>query len=46
MLTLTLTESEAQKVIDALVQQPFIVVADLIGKIQQQAAEQMAARTD
>ena len=41
MLTLTLTEAEAQIILDALVQQPYIVVACVVAKVQQQAAEQM-----
>ena len=40
-LTLTLTEAEAQVVLDALVQQPYVTVAAVVAKIQQQAAEQM-----
>ena len=41
MLTFTLTEAEAQIILDALVQQPYITVAPVVAKIQQQAAEQM-----
>ena len=41
MLTFTLTEAEAQIILDALVQQPYIVVAPVVAKVQQQAAEQM-----
>lgn len=44
MLTLTLTDAEAQVVLDALVQQPYISVAALVAKIQQQAGEQIADR--
>ena len=36
-----LTEAEAQIVLDALVQQPYIAVAAVVAKLQQQAAEQM-----
>ena len=41
MLTFTLTEAEAQIILDALVQQPYIVAAPVVAKVQQQAAEQM-----
>jgi len=41
MLTFALTEAEAQIVLDALVRQPYGVVAALIAKIQEQASEQM-----
>lgn len=41
MLTFTITEAEAQIMLDALVQQPYGVVAALIAKIQEQASEQM-----
>ena len=40
-LTFELTKGEAQVVLDALVQQPYIAVAAVVAKIQQQAAEQM-----
>lgn len=38
--TFKLTEQEAQKVLNALVQEPYIEVVDVINKIQQQAVEQ------
>lgn len=37
---LKLNEQEAQKVLDALVKQPYAEVVDVIDKIQQQAVEQ------
>lgn len=40
-LTLKLSKEEAQKVLDALVKEPYVVVNDVINKIQQQASEQM-----
>ena len=40
-LAFELTEAEAQIVLDALVQQPYIAVAAVVAKLQQQAAEQM-----
>lgn len=40
-ITLTLTEAEAQIVLEALVQHPYIIVAPVVAKIQQQAAAQM-----
>lgn len=40
-LTFTLTQDEAQLVLEALVQQPYGVVAPVVAKIQGQAAEQM-----
>lgn len=43
MITLTLTESEAQVILDALVQQPYITVAAVVATVQQQAADQMRA---
>lgn len=43
-LTFTLTTDEAQTVLDALVQQPYSVVAAVVAKIQEQAAEQMQAQ--
>lgn len=41
MLTFTLTEAEAQIILDALALRPYIEVVAVIDKIQQQAAEQM-----
>ena len=41
MLNLKLTEEEAQKVLDALIKQPYVEVVDVINKIQEQASEQM-----
>ncbi len=41
-LTFTLTTDEAQMVLDALVLRPYRVVAAVVAKIQEQAAEQMA----
>jgi hypothetical protein len=41
ILTFTLTEVEAQKVLNALVKEPYGNVVDVINKIQQQAKEQM-----
>lgn len=38
--TFNLNEQEAQKVLDALIKQPYIEVVDVINKIQQQAIEQ------
>ena len=43
-IQLSLTEQEAQLVMDALVQLPFHVVANLVQKIQQQAQACLAAR--
>lgn len=40
-ITLTLTQAEAQIILDALVQQPYVAVAAVVAKIQQQATEQM-----
>lgn len=40
-LTFTLTKDEAQTVLDALVQLPYIAVAGLVQKIQQQASQQI-----
>ena len=40
-LTLTLTPQKTQIILDALVQQPYIAVAAVVMKIQQQASEQM-----
>jgi len=42
VLTLTLSVEEAQAVLDALVLRPYVEVAEVIAKIQQQAAEQMS----
>jgi len=36
-----LTEQEAQTILNALVKEPFIEVADVIAKIQLQASDQM-----
>lgn len=41
VLNLKLTEEEAQKVLDALIKQPYVEVVDVINKIQEQASEQM-----
>lgn len=41
MITLELTEGEAQIILNALVKEPYINVVDLINKIQNQASEQM-----
>lgn len=41
MITLELTQSEAQMILNALVKEPYINVVDLINKIQNQASEQM-----
>lgn len=38
--TFTLTEQEANIILNALAQRPYIEVADLIAKIHQQAQEQ------
>lgn len=35
------TEQEAQKILSALIKEPYIEVADVINKMQAQAAEQM-----
>jgi hypothetical protein len=40
-LSFKLTQQEAQTVVNALVKEPFIQVADVINKIQSQATEQM-----
>lgn len=40
-LTFKLTEQEAQKVLNALVKEPYIDVVNVINKIQGQASEQM-----
>ena len=41
MLQLNLTEEQAQKVLNALVKEPYIDVVDTINAIQQQASEQI-----
>ncbi len=41
--TLKLNEIEAQKVLNALVKEPYGEVVDVINKIQQQASEQLIA---
>ena len=41
MITLELTEGEAQIILNALVKEPYINVVDLINKIQNQASEQI-----
>ncbi|MFE8697987.1 hypothetical protein ACFYKT_16720 [Cytobacillus sp. FJAT-53684] len=38
--TFKLTEAEAQKVLDALIKEPYITVVDVVNKIQEQASEQ------
>lgn len=40
-ITLNITVDEANIILDALGQQPFVKVYSLIGKIQQQASEQV-----
>lgn len=40
-LTFKLTEEEAQKVLDALVKEPYIKVVKIINKIQYQASLQL-----
>ena len=45
-LTFTLTLEEANQILDALGQQPFKQVFGLIGKIQQQASNQMEDQTE
>lgn len=45
-LTFTLNQAEAQTVLEALVQQPYGVVAPVVDKIQAQAAEQMRPQQD
>lgn len=41
MLEFKLTEEQAQKVLNALVKEPYIEVVDTIDSIQKQANEQM-----
>lgn len=41
MLQFALNEEQAQKVLNALVKEPYIEVVDTINSIQQQASEQM-----
>lgn len=38
--TFTLTEEEAQKVLNALIKEPYGLVVDVVEKIQKQAIEQ------
>lgn len=40
-LIFKLTEQESQTVLNALVKEPYLTVADVINKIQLQASEQM-----
>ena len=46
MLTFTMTTEQAQVMLNALTQLPYVVVHELIDSIQQQAAEQMAAKPE
>lgn len=41
MITLELTEDEAQMILNALVKEPYLQVYELIEKIQKQSSEQM-----
>lgn len=40
-LILKLTEQEAQKVLNALIKEPYVEVVDVINNIQLQASDQM-----
>lgn len=44
-LTFTLTQQEAQAILDALVLRPYREVVALVDKLQRQAAEQMQSPT-
>ena len=43
-ITLTLSLAEANQILEALGQQPYVRVYELIGKIQQQAQVQLGAQ--